>query len=130
MAAAVIDQPEDIEEDYIDSTPINHLQDDFSDRFRPSLGDYEYDNFDNYDGDPGPLDDIFHFVDSTEIVYEARKKNVKYFGKYIMGDMLGEGSYGKVKECLDSETLTRLAVKILKKRKLRKIPNGEANVKR
>ena len=47
-----------------------------------------------------------------------------------MGDTLGEGSYGKVKECLDSETLCRKAVKILKKKKLRKIPNGEQNVKR
>ncbi|KAI0225219.1 Serine/threonine-protein kinase STK11 [Lamellibrachia satsuma] len=47
-----------------------------------------------------------------------------------MGDILGEGSYGKVKECLDSHTLCRRAVKILKKKKLRKIPNGEANVKR
>jgi len=36
----------------------------------------------------------------------------------------------QVKECLDSETLCRQAVKILKKKKLRKIPNGEANVKR
>nr|XP_008509735.1 PREDICTED: serine/threonine-protein kinase STK11-like [Equus przewalskii] len=47
-----------------------------------------------------------------------------------MGDLLGEGSYGKVKEVLDSETLCRRAVKILKKKKLRRIPNGEANVKK
>lgn len=47
-----------------------------------------------------------------------------------MGDLLGEGSYGKVKEMLDSETLCRRAVKILKKKKLRRIPNGEANVKK
>ncbi len=47
-----------------------------------------------------------------------------------MGDVLGEGSYGKVKECLDSENLCRRAVKIMKKKKLRKIPYGEANVKR
>ena len=51
-------------------------------------------------------------------------------GKYVVGDLLGEGSYGRVKECLDSETLCRRAVKILKKKKLRKIPNGEANVQR
>ena len=47
-----------------------------------------------------------------------------------MGDVLGEGSYAKVKEAIDSETLVRRAVKIMKKRKLRKIPNGEANVER
>lgn len=72
----------------------------------------------------------FHRVNSELIVYRPVKKKAKYVGKYIMGDMLGEGSYGKVKECLDSETLCRRAVKILKKKKLRRIPNGEANVKR
>ena len=70
--------------------------------------------------------------------------------RYVMGDVLGEGSYAKVKEAIDSETLVRRttsslllllllssspsssslppqvrrAVKIMKKRKLRKIPNG------
>lgn len=40
------------------------------------------------------------------------------------------GSYGKVKEVLDSETLSRRAVKILTQRKLKRIPNGEQNVRR
>ena len=35
----------------------------------------------------------------------------------------------KVKEVLHIETLQRAAVKIIKKRRLRKIINGEANVK-
>lgn len=82
-------------------------------------------NFLDDDGDT-----FFHRVDSDQIVYAPRRKRAKLIGKYIMGDCLGEGSYGKVKECLDSETLCRKAVKILKKKKLRKIPNGEANVKR
>ena len=73
---------------------------------------------------------FFHRVDSDQIIYQPRRKTAKMFGKYIMGDILGEGSYGKVKDCLDSQTLCRRAVKILKKKKLRKIPNGEANVKR
>lgn len=82
----------------------------------------------NYD-----LDDInmfFHRVDSDQIIYEEKKKRCKLIGKYVMGDVLGEGSYGKVKEVLDSETLCRRAVKILKKKKLRRIPNGEQNVQR
>lgn len=82
----------------------------------------------NYD-----LDDInmfFHRVDSDQIIYEEKKKTCKLIGKYVMGDLLGEGSYGKVKEMLDSETLCRRAVKILKKKKLRRIPNGEINVQR
>ncbi|KAL1140266.1 hypothetical protein AAG570_000198 [Ranatra chinensis] len=73
---------------------------------------------------------FFHRVNSNEIIYQARRKKCKMIGKYVMGDLLGEGSYGKVKELLDSETLCRRAAKILKKRKLRRIPNGEQNVQR
>ena len=78
--------------------------------------------------DDGESPFIIHRVDSADIVYEPRKKKAKMVGKYLMGDTLGEGSYGKVKEVLDSETLCRCAVKILKKKKLRRIPNGEQNV--
>ncbi|KAL2096782.1 hypothetical protein ACEWY4_005989 [Coilia grayii] len=73
---------------------------------------------------------FIHRIDSTEVIYQPRRKRAKLIGKYLMGDLLGEGSYGKVKEMLDSETLCRRAVKILKKKKLRRIPNGEANVKK
>ncbi|KAK6320376.1 hypothetical protein J4Q44_G00094830 [Coregonus suidteri] len=76
------------------------------------------------------MDTFIHRIDSTEVIYEPRRKRAKLIGKYLMGDLLGEGSYGKVKEMLDSETLCRRAVKILKKKKLRRIPNGEQNVKK
>lgn len=66
------------------------------------------------------MDTFIHRIDSTEVIYQPRRKR----------DLLGEGSYGKVKEMLDSDTLCRRAVKILKKKKLRRIPNGEANVKK
>merc|ERR1719228_1426556 len=69
-------------------------------------------------------------VDSRDVVYENKKKTTKVLGRYVMGDVLGEGSYAKVKEAIDQDTLIRRAVKIMKKRKLRKIPNGEANVER
>ncbi|XP_060576695.1 serine/threonine-protein kinase STK11-like [Ruditapes philippinarum] len=72
---------------------------------------------------------FFHRVDSAQVVYERRKR-AKLVEKYLIGDLLGEGSYGKVKEVLDTETLCRRAVKILKKKRLRRIPNGEINVKR
>ncbi|CAH1721700.1 hypothetical protein AGLY_007763 [Aphis glycines] len=71
---------------------------------------------------------IFNSFDPDEVVYRAQKKPCKTVGKYVMGDLLGEGSYGKVKEVLDSETLVRCAAKILKKKKLKRIPNGEKNV--
>ena len=51
-------------------------------------------------------------------------------GKYLKGEVLGEGSYSKVKEMLDCQLLCRRAVKIMKERRLRKIPNGEQNVRR
>ena len=54
----------------------------------------------------------------------------QFIGPYIKGDLLGEGSYGKVKECIHSRTLQRCAVKIMTHRNLRKIPNGEQNVQR
>jgi len=73
---------------------------------------------------------FFNRVNSDEIIYQKKKTKCKMIGKYVMGDVLGEGSYGKVKEALDSETLHRRAVKILTKRKLRRIPNGEQNVAR
>ena len=60
--------------------------------------------------DPGNM--FFNRVDSAEIIYQAKKKACKMVGKYVMGDILGEGSYGKVKEVLDSEHLHRRAVKV------------------
>lgn len=81
----------------------------------------------DYYGNNGNL--FFQRLNSEEVIYEKKAK-CKFLGKYIMGDLLGEGSYGKVKEVLDSELLQRRAVKILKKKKLRRIPNGEQNVQR
>lgn len=73
---------------------------------------------------------MFHRIDSN-IIYVPRVKRAKIIGgKYLMGDVLGEGAYGKVKEMLNCERLSRCAVKILTKRRLRRIPNGEQNVKR
>ncbi len=71
-----------------------------------------------------------HRVPSDQIVYERTKRKAKMVGKYLMGEKVGEGSYGKVKEALDTESLCRRAVKITKKKKLRKIPRGEENVRR
>lgn len=72
----------------------------------------------------------FPRVSSSQILYETKRKPPKIVGNYLIGDQLGEGSYGKVKEALDCNTLCRRAVKILKERRLRKIFNGEQDVQR
>ncbi|XP_047101972.1 serine/threonine-protein kinase stk11-like isoform X2 [Schistocerca piceifrons] len=84
----------------------------------------------NVTGGDSDMNMFFHRVGSDQIIYQRRKKKCKIIGKYVMGDLLGEGSYSKVKELLDTVSLCRRAVKILKKKKLRRIPNGEQNVQR
>ena len=73
----------------------------------------------------------FHRYNSEDVIYELPKKQPKIIGgKYLKGELLGDGSYSKVKEMLDVNTLCRRAVKIMKQKRLRRIPNGEANVQR
>ena len=86
---------------------------------------------DNYCGPSEQPDDNFHRYSDRDIIYALPKKKAKIInGTYLKGDLLGEGSYSKVKEMLDVATLCRRAVKIMKQKKLRRIPNGEANVQR
>ncbi|KAM7362119.1 lkb1/serine/threonine kinase 11 isoform 1-T1 [Cochliomyia hominivorax] len=99
-------------------------------RYQNQVTWLDEDNIDTLDLATLDIGNMFNRVDSAEIIYQQKKKNIKMVGKYVMGDVLGEGSYGKVKEVLDSENLCRRAVKILTKRKLRRIPNGEQNVQR
>ncbi|CAF1055671.1 unnamed protein product [Didymodactylos carnosus] len=54
-----------------------------------------------------------------------KKKRAKFVGPYLFGDVIGQGSYAKVKECLDKRNLCRRAVKIMQRRRLRKTPDGE-----
>lgn len=70
---------------------------------------------------------FFNRVNSAEIIYQAKKKTCKMIGKYVMGDKLGEGSYGKVKEVLDSETLSRRAVKVCTRRAFFKLNKSTNN---
>lgn len=75
------------------------------------LDDEEIERLD-FSSTADPANMFFNRVNSSEIIYQAKKKVCKMVGKYVMGDILGEGSYGKVKEVLDSETLNRRAVKV------------------
>lgn len=66
----------------------------------------------------------------TDLFDYEKDSRPKYIGRYLMGELIGEGSYSKVKETIDSETLERRAIKIMERKRLRKIPNGEDNVRR
>ncbi|XP_075242168.1 serine/threonine-protein kinase STK11-like [Convolutriloba macropyga] len=73
---------------------------------------------------------IFQQVESLDnlFVENGREKPPKFINeRYLLGSQMGEGSYGKVKQVLDTFTLQKMAVKIMNKQKLKKIPNGERN---
>lgn len=54
------------------------------------LNDEENDHLDmSINIDPSNL--FFNRVNSAEIIYQAKKKTCKMIGKYVMGDILGEG---------------------------------------
>ncbi|KAJ3216968.1 Serine/threonine-protein kinase stk11 [Dinochytrium kinnereticum] len=69
-------------------------------------------------------------IDSSEVVYGPQETIVKVIGPYVLGDQIGKGAFGKVKEGLCSDTLQRVAVKIINKKRLRKMQNGIENVLR
>jgi len=60
-----------------------------------------------------------------EFNFYVKRKRAKFVGPYLFGDVIGQGSYAKVKECLDRRNLCRRAVKIMQRRRLRKTPHGE-----
>ena len=124
-----LDQPENNEWHLSDMVEVSPTM-----RAHPLLpgGDYSvpYAIIQDMDS-PGEETVPFYKYDSTDIVYAQPRRKAKIVGnKYLKGEMLGEGSYSKVKEMLDVNTLCRRAVKIMKQKRLRKIPNGEANVQR
>lgn len=90
----------------------------------------EFDDEVEYDsgGDGVMMETFFKRVDSLEM---QKPRRVKIVHNYLMGELLGDGSYGKVKECLDLQSLSRRAVKIINlKLVARKIPRGVENVRK
>lgn len=80
---------------------------------------------------PGPrYDNSSHDFD-TEIKPGIifGKGGPKKVRQYILGEVLGKGSYGIVREGLDSITLKRVAVKKIKQNLLRRIKGGEEALK-
>ncbi|CAL8081261.1 unnamed protein product [Calicophoron daubneyi] len=59
------------------------------------------------------------------ISYAQRYKPPKVLAnRYLLGETIGRGSYGKVKDAIDLVTLQRHAVKVISKLGVRKIPGG------
>eukprot|EP00964_Phaeocystis_antarctica_P087186 scaffold55261_cov39-Phaeocystis_antarctica.AAC.1 len=52
----------------------------------------------------------------------GRRAMVKKVGKYEIGRTLGEGTFGKVKYAVNSETAERVAIKILDKERIQQQP--------
>ncbi|KAI8925460.1 kinase-like domain-containing protein [Entophlyctis helioformis] len=67
-------------------------------------------------------------IDSSEVVWESRPMPLKMIGTFLLGDKIGKGAFGKVKEGVSIETLQRVAIKIIGRKRLRKMPNGLENV--
>eukprot|EP00668_Euglena_longa_P001859 GGOE01002180.1.p1 GENE.GGOE01002180.1~~GGOE01002180.1.p1 ORF type:complete len:745 (-),score=147.64 GGOE01002180.1:620-2707(-) len=65
---------------------------------------------------------------ATELVPVPADKPPKQVGRYLLGSVLGEGTYSKVREGIHMTTLARVAVKVMKKRQLWKVKGGIANV--
>ena len=90
-------------------------------------------------GGPNTTDD--HRV---QITYKTAKK-VRRVNQYVLGKIIGEGeyihttllnpltstrvgSYAKVKEAVNVKTKEKVAIKIVKKSRIKNIPNGECVV--
>jgi len=105
-------------------------EEDYEDLDQPQQSIFQLYDHDDYfsDDEDGPI-----FRQATEEIINTtgqRTKNYKVLYGWLFGSLLGEGSYAKVKEVLHTETLQRAAVKIIKKQRLRRIPNGDSNVKK
>lgn len=66
-------------------------------------------------------------LDSLQVLDATEAPQVKVMGPYVLGAKVGEGSFGKVKEGINSETLNRVAVKIVKRQRLKHIPDALSN---
>lgn len=67
-------------------------------------------------------------IESSEITTSCATKKIKTIGRFLIGDQVGKGAFGKVKEGVCTETLVRVAVKVISKKRARKVPQGVQNI--
>ncbi|KAI9184256.1 hypothetical protein H9P43_003309 [Blastocladiella emersonii ATCC 22665] len=64
-------------------------------------------------------------MESRDVVWDTgQQPKAKFVGPYLLGDVIGKGSFGKVKDGMCSELLQPVAVKIVAHKRLRKIQFG------
>jgi Protein kinase domain len=73
---------------------------------------------------------FIHILDSSEGLWERKAISLKVIGTFLLGDKIGKGAFGKVKEGVCTETLQRVAVKIMSKQRVKKAQNGVEGVVR
>jgi serine/threonine-protein kinase 11 len=118
---------EDCEPLAIHANP-DYQQDYFNDNYEQYFDENGLLNGEEVEEDDLNIDTFFKKVDSMELV---KPKQAKIIANYLFGDLLGDGSYGKVKECLDMRNMCRRAVKIINLKIVsRKIPKGVQNVRK
>mmetsp|Transcript_4871 Transcript_4871/g.18268 ORF Transcript_4871/g.18268 Transcript_4871/m.18268 type:complete len:1298 (-) Transcript_4871:2929-6822(-) len=68
--------------------------------------------------------------ESDYVTYgQEQKERLRQVNQYILGEKLGSGTYGKVVEAIDSKSLRRVAIKIMKRIRLKKIKGAEKRLK-
>lgn len=58
-----------------------------------------------------------------------KDKPPKIISHFVLGEQIGKGAYGKVKEGLNCQTIARVAIKIINKRKLKNIKGAKEMLK-
>jgi len=58
----------------------------------------------------------------------TRNRPPKQLSQYLLGPVLGEGTYGKVREGYHTETLERVALKVMKRKHLRRVKGAFGHV--
>jgi len=81
------------------------------------------------DSDDDDDDDHEDFGD-LRVYHDEKLPKAKFVSHYIIGSTLGEGAHAVVKEGMDSRSLRIVAIKIVDKDRIKKIPNGLDNIQR
>ena len=63
-------------------------------------------------------------MESADLIYEQQALRIKYLGPHLIGGQIGKGAFGKVKEGICTESLQRVAVKVMAKKRVKKNVDG------